>query len=181
MVVSRSICQSKQYWGVQQNTTVMERASDRAGETRSSAERTPSIGHLLLVWLLVGPSLWSLGIAVVDATQAGLPLSTMGAGLLFGTIVVVSFWTAGFQPSLRASFGYFVAELSIDVVLLFGRILFSAPPSTPWTPFAFQLVSICLAATLVFTPVGAKIRNWFRRHVRSLLKLPPQDRSVDRD
>ncbi len=76
----------------------MERASDRTGETRSPAERTPSFGHLLLVWLLVGPSLWSLGTAVAAAIQAELPLSTMGVGLLFGTIVVVSFWTAGFQP-----------------------------------------------------------------------------------
>ncbi|RLM37272.1 MULTISPECIES: hypothetical protein [unclassified Haloarcula] len=159
----------------------MERASDRTGETRSPAERTPSFGHLLLVWLLVGPSLWSLGSAVADAIQAELPLSTMGAGLLFGTIVVVSFWTAGFQPSLRASFGYFVAELSIYLVLAVGVVTVFVPTFTPWVTIAVQLVSICLAATLVFTPVGANIRNWFRRHVRSLLKLPPQDRSVDRD
>jgi len=159
----------------------MDRDSDRTGEARSSAGRTPSFGHLLLVWLLVGPSLWSLGSAVADAIQSELPLSTMGAGLLFGTVVVVLFWTAGFHPSLRASLGYFAAELSLDVVLLFGRILFPIPPSTPWATVAFQLVSICIAATLVFPPVGAKVRHWFRRHLRSLLKLPPQDQSFDRD
>jgi len=95
----------------------MNRSSEQTRETRSVTERTPSFGHLLLVWLLVGWSLWSLGSAVADATQVELPLSTIGVGLLFGTIIVVLFWTAGFQPSLAASFGYFVAEQAIDLIL----------------------------------------------------------------
>ncbi|WP_424004046.1 hypothetical protein ACOZ4I_06130 [Haloarcula salina] len=159
----------------------MERASDRAGETRSSADRTPSFGRLLLVWVLVGWSLWSLGAAVADAIQAELPLSTMGSGLLFGTIVVVSFWTAGFHPSLRASFGYFVMEQLFDLIVLFGTVLIFAPAPTPWATVALQLVSICLAGTLLFTSVGAEVRKWGRRRAHSLLKLPPQEKSPDHD
>lgn len=156
----------------------MERASDRAAKDRSSTDRTPSLGHLLLVWLLVGPSLWSLGTAVANAIQTELPLSTLGAGLLFGTVVVF-FWTAGFYPSLRASLGYFLAEQGIYLVLAVGIATVSVPVFTPW--IALRFVSICLAATLAFTPAGTRIRNWLRRRLRSLLKLPPQDRSVEHD
>jgi hypothetical protein len=118
---------------------------------------------------------------VADAIRAELPLSTMGAGLLFGTVIVVLFWTAGFHPSLAASFGYFVLEQVIDLILLFGAVLLSVPLSIPWITVAFQLVSICLAATLVFTPVGTQIWTWLRRYVRSLLKLPPEDPSTDHE
>ncbi|MDS0221202.1 hypothetical protein NDI54_07565 [Haloarcula sp. S1AR25-5A] len=157
----------------------MERPTERGGKEQSST--SPSFGHLLLVWLFVGPSLWSLGSAVAAAIQAELPLSTMGTGLLFGTVVVVLFWTAGFHPSLRASFGYFLAEQGIYLVLVVGIATAFAPAFTSWVAVAVQLVSISLAATLVFSPVGAKIRNWFRRHIRSLLKLPPQDRAANRE
>ncbi|EMA29584.1 hypothetical protein [Haloarcula japonica] len=145
------------------------------------SEQTPSIGHLLLVWLLVGPSMWSLGTAVADAIQAELPLSTMGVGLLFGTTVVVLFWTAGFQPSLTASFGYFITEQAIDLILLFGTVFLFVPVSTPWATVALQFCSICLAVTLVFTPVGKQIQNVLRRHIRSVLKLPPQKQSANND
>jgi len=159
----------------------MERSSERAGEARSSADRTPSFGHLLLVWVLVGSSLWSLGAAVADAIQVELPLSTMGTGLLFGTIIVVSFWTAGFQPSLAASLGYFITEQAIYLLLLFGATFLFVPPSTPWVTVALQFCSICLAATLVFTPVGKQIRDGLRRYLRSVLKLPPEDQSANHD
>ncbi|MDQ2071832.1 hypothetical protein ACODNH_16295 [Haloarcula sp. NS06] len=159
----------------------MERSSKRAGEARSSTDRAPSFGHLLLVWVLTGSSLWSLGATVADAIQVELPLSTMGTGLLFGTVVVVLFWIAGFQPSLAASFGYFVTEQVINIVLLFGTIFLFVPPSTPWATAVLQFSSICLAATLVFTPVGKQIRNSFQRSVRSLLKLPPQKQSANHD
>ena len=159
----------------------MERSSERAGEARSSADRTPLFGHLLLVWVLVGSSLWSLGVAVADAIQVELPLSTMGAGLLFGTIIVVSFWTAGFQPSLAASLGYFITEQAIYLLLLFGATFLLVPHSTPWATVALQFCSICLAATLVFTPVGKQIRDGLRRYLRSVLKLPPEDQSANHD
>ncbi|MFB9812970.1 hypothetical protein [Haloarcula sebkhae] len=159
----------------------MERSSKRAGEARSSTDRAPSFGHLLLVWVLIGSSLWSLGATVADAIQVELPLSTMGTGLLFGTVVVVLFWTVGFHPSLAASFGYFVTEQVINIVLLFGAIFLFVPPSTPWATAVLQFSSICLAATLVFTPVGKQIRTSFRRSVRSLLKLPPQKQSANND
>ena len=159
----------------------MERSSERAGEARSSADRTPLFGHLLLVWVLVGSSLWSLGVAVADAIQVELPLSTMGAGLLFGTIIVVSFWTVGFRPSLAASFGYFVIEQVINIVLLFGTTFLFVPPSTPWATAVLQFCSICLAVTLVFTPVGKQIRNALRRYICSVLKLPPQEQSANHD
>lgn len=157
----------------------MERSSERAGDT--FPDRTPSFGHLLLVWLLVGWSLWSLGSAVADAIRVELPLSTMGTGLLFGTVVVVLFWTSGFHPSLAASFGYFITEQVLDLILLFGTIFLFVPSATPWATVALQFVSICLAATLVFTPVGKQIRNVLRRYIRSLLKLPPQDQSANHD
>ena len=159
----------------------MDRSNEQSRGTRSVTERTPSFGHLLLVWLLVGPSLWSLGSSVADATQVELPLSTIGVGLLFGTIIVVLFWTAGFQPSLAASFGYFVAEQAIDLILLFGAVLIPGRSLIPRLTVALQLVSICLAATLVFTPIGTQVRNWLRRYVRSLLELPPQDPPADHD
>ncbi len=159
----------------------MERSSERAGEARSSADRTPSFGHLLLVWVLVGSSLWSFGAAVADAIQVELPLSTMGTGLLFGTIIVVSFWRAGFRPSLAASLGYFITEQVIYLILLFGAIFLFVPPSTPWATAVLQFSSICLAVTLVFTPVGKQIRNSFWRSVRSVLKLPPEDQSANHD
>ncbi|MFU1781980.1 hypothetical protein ACM16X_11410 [Haloarcula japonica] len=159
----------------------MERSSERAGEARSSADRTPSFGHLLLVWVLVGSSLWSLGAAVADAIQVELPLSTMGTGLLFGTIIVVSFWRAGFRPSLAASLGYFITEQAIYLLLLFGATFLLVPHSTPWVTVARQLVSICLGVTLVFTPVGKQIQNVLRRHIRSVLKLPPQKQSANND
>ena len=156
----------------------MERSSERAGEARSSTNRTPSFGHLLLVWVLIG---WSLGAAVVDAIQVEPPLSTMGTGLLFGTIIVVSFWTAGFQPSLAASFGYFIIEQAINLLLLLGATFLFVPPSTPWATVALQLCSICLAVTLVFTPAGKQIPNVLRLYIRSVLKLSPQEQSANHD
>ena len=159
----------------------MRRPSERAGEACSPTDRTPSFGHLLVVWVLIGWSLWSLGAAVADAVQVELPLSTMGTGLLFGTVIVVLFWTAGFHPSLAASFGYFITEQVIDLILLFGAIFLFVPASTPWVTVALQFSSICLAATLVFTPVGKQIRDVLRRHIRSVLKLPPQGQSANHD
>ena len=155
----------------------MGQSIEQLREASPTAEEKPSFGHLLLVWFLVGSSFWTLGFALVDAVPAAIPLSRMGAGLLFGTIVIVLLWAVGWHPSLPASTGYFVAEAVFNVLLLLGINLVFRREFTPWMEVGLHSTSIALAASLVFTNFGRQIRNRARQRTRSLLKLPPEDNS----
>ncbi|MFB6223100.1 MAG: hypothetical protein ABEH86_05435 [Haloarcula sp.] len=149
----------------------------QSNEQSRDGSSTPSFGHLLLVWVLIGSSFWSLGFTLADATQIEIPLSRMDVGLLFGTIVVVLLWIVGFRPSLLASFGYFVTEQVISLFFVLGYVF--VPAATPWVEATLRATSITLTAILVFTDLGVQMRNTIRRHIYSLLKLPPQDQSAD--
>lgn len=155
----------------------MGQSIEQIREAIPTPEGKPSFGHLLLVWFLVGSSFWTLGFALADAVQAAIPLSRMGAGLLFGTIVIVLLWSVGWHPSLPASAGYFLTEVVFNLLLFLGVNFVFSREFTPWVEVGLHTTSITLAASLVFTNFGRKIRNRVRQHIRSLLKLPPEDNS----
>lgn len=137
------------------------------GGTDGSTEAAPSFLHLLVVWLLVGGSLFSLGEEILGF----LSVSRMSAGLLFGTLVVCTLWVVGFRPSIRASVAYFILEIGcsallfLPVVTLFGAI-------DPGVLAVFEATTVAVAAVVVFTPVGPAIRDVVRRWATSLLRLP---------
>ena|SRR6056297_3561897 len=157
----------------------MEQSSER--EASPTSEQSPSLGHLLLVWFLVGSSFWTLGFALFDTVPVAIPLSRMGAGLLFGTIVIVMLWSVGWHPSLSACAGYFIAELVLNMLLLLGIAPVFSRELTPWVVVSLHSTSIALAAGLVFTNYGKQIRNQARQRTRSLLKLPPEDHSPSQE
>lgn len=159
----------------------MGQSIEELREASPTSEEKPSFGHLLLVWFLVGSSFRTLGFALVDAVPAAIPLSRMGAGLLFGTIVIVLLWSAGWHPSLPASAGYFVAEIALNILLLLAFNLVFSRKLTPWMEVGLHTTSISLAATLVFTNYGRKIRNRVRQRIHSLLKLPSEDNSSSQE
>ncbi|WP_135805526.1 hypothetical protein [Halorussus marinus] len=134
-----------------------------------------SLFHLVFVWLLVGPSVFGLGWDVADAVPVSGPLSSMGAGLVFGTVVVAVLWIAGFRPSLSAGGGYFIAELASHALLTLGGSLFVVSEGTlsPWVEVSVRSLSITLAAALVFTSSGRRIRADIWKRGRNLVKTPP--------
>ncbi|AQL42399.1 hypothetical protein BV210_06580 [Halorientalis sp. IM1011] len=153
----------------------MAQSIEQSQEASPASEGKPSFGHLLLVWFLVGSSFWTLGLALFDAVPAVIPLSRLGAGLLFGTAVIVLLWSLGWHPSLPASAGYFVSEAAFSVLLLSGITLVFSLELTPWGEVGLHTTAIVLAAALIFTDCGRQIRNWIRQHIWTLLKLPSED------
>lgn len=140
--------------------------------TPRSTVQDPSFSHLFLVWFLVGFSLMGLGWDLYEAVPVAFPVSSMGAGLLFGTIVVVSLWIAGFYPPLWGSAMYFITQLGFHLLLV---LVLLGGTLGPWQDVGLRVLSIGLAATLSFTDFGRNGRKWLRQRGRSLLKLPPAD------
>jgi len=157
----------------------MEQSNEQ--EASPTSEQRLSFGHLLLAWFLVGSSFWTLGFALFETIPAAIPLSRMGAGLLFGTIVIVLLWSVGWHPSLSACAGYFIAESAFSLLLLLGIAPVFSRELTPWMVVSLHSTSIALAATLVFTNYGKQIRNRARQRTRSLLKLPSEDHSPSQE
>jgi len=139
-----------------------------------SSEGDASLSGLLLLWLFVGPSFFGLGWELVDAVPLSVSLSSMGAGLLFGTLVVASLWIIGVRPSISASGGYCIAELGLHSLLAIGGGLFLFPEGdpSPWYGVLLRSVSIALAAALVFTGSGRRVRAFIRQQGRKLVKTP---------
>ncbi|WP_121821442.1 hypothetical protein [Halostella salina] len=138
-----------------------------------SSEGAASLPGLLLVWLLVGPSFFGLGRELTDAVPLSVSLSSMGTGLLFGTLVVVSLWIVGVRPSPSATGGYFIAELGLHSLLAIGGGLFL--PGwlvSPWYDVLLRSLSIALAAALVFTSSGRRVREFVRKQGLKLVKTP---------
>lgn len=157
-------------------TTVVSQSVERPSDAGSNPEDpSPSFAHLLAVWFLVGSSFWTLGFTIVDVLPDPLPISRMGAGLLAGTFVVVSLWIGGFRPSVQASVGYFFADLGFSTVLglLVGPLLF--PRVTAWLEVGLYGLSIVLAATLVFTEQGRRVRASTRQWLLDRLRIPGTD------
>ncbi|MFD1589329.1 hypothetical protein ACFR9U_20320 [Halorientalis brevis] len=159
----------------------MEQADEQPRDASPTLDRKPSFGHLLVVWFLVGSSFWTLGFALVDAVSVAVPLSRMGTGLLCGTIVVVLLWAVGWYPSLSASVGYFVAEAAVNLLLFFGIAPVFSSELTPWLEVGLHTTSITLAAALVFSNSGRRIRRWISHRTRALLKLPSEDHSPSQE
>ena len=147
----------------------MQQSSSRSAKSDSSFSR------LLLVWFLVGSSFFGLGWDLADAVPVTIPVSSMGAGLLFGTVLVVLLWLAGFRPSLSASGGYFIAEMGFHYLLILASNLFLLSEATlsPWQEVRLRSLSITLAVALVFTSSGRQVRRYLRRFGRKLVKTPP--------
>lgn len=141
-----------------------------------SSRRDSSLSHLFLVWFLVGSSFFGLGWDVADAVPVSVPLSLMGAGLLFGTVVVALLWIAGFRPSLSASGGYFIAEMSFHFLLVLGGnfVRSSGATAPPWQEIALRCLSIALAAALVFTRSGRHARHFLWKRGRKFVETPPE-------
>jgi hypothetical protein len=149
--------------------------SDSPAQTVKSGSRSskqePSYGHLLLVWFLVGFSLMGLGLDLHQATPVTIPVSSLNAGLLFGTVVVVSLWIAGFRPSLGASAIYFTTQLIVHLVLaLILALTLPGSTSEPWVDVGLRVLSIILAATLGFTTVGRRGRDRLRQQGQRLVQ-----------
>lgn len=142
----------------------------------NSSKRDSSLSHLLFVWYLVGSSLFGLGWEIADAVPISVSISLMSPGLLFGTVVVALLWIAGFRPSLSASGGYFIAEMGLHFLLVLGGSLFLLSEGTlsPWQEVLLRSLSIALAAALVFTSSGRRVRGFIWKHGRKLVKTPPK-------
>ncbi|UPV74458.1 hypothetical protein M0R89_18245 [Halorussus limi] len=139
-----------------------------------SARKDSSFVRLLSVWVLVGSSLCGLGWTVADAVPVALPVSSMDAGLLAGTVVVALFWVVGFRPSLSASVGYFVAEQALHLLLALGSGLFSSGALGPWREVCLRGLSVALAGALVFTGSGKRLRDCVRTRAGRLVETPPE-------
>ncbi|WP_115862920.1 hypothetical protein [Halorussus litoreus] len=148
----------------------------RRDSSSTTGKRSPSFVHLLFVWFLVGSSFSSLGWSVADAVPVAGPVSSMEAGLLFATVVVVGLWLAGFRPSISTSAGYFIAETGLHYLLILGGglLLFSGGARSPWQEILLRSLSIALAAALVFTDSGRRLRGLARGLARKLVKTPPE-------
>ena len=156
----------------------MGKKISQSQDVGSPSQEAPSFGHLLAVWILVGWSLWSLGSDLVDVLPSVVPISQMGAGLLFGTVVVASFWVLGFRPSLLRSAGYFVVESVTRLFLLFAAVFLGFEVG-PWQILSLQCVSIGFAAMLAFTAVGERGLEHLQFRLNALLKLPPSSERPD--
>ena len=126
-----------------------------------------SFGSLLLVWFLVGLSLTGLGLDLHRALPVLIPVSPVNGGLLFGTVVVVALWIAGFRPPLRASTTYFFTQLAVHLLL---ALAFGGATPEPWRDVGLRVLSIGAAATVSFTDVGRRARNWLRQQGWRLLQ-----------
>ena len=111
------------------------------------------------------------GSDLYEATPVAIPDSSLNAGLLFGTLVVASLWIVGFRPSLGASVIYFTTQLIVHLLLVLTLAL-TLPGSTsePWVEVSLRTLSIILAATLGFTTIGRRGRDWFRQHGQRLVE-----------
>jgi len=156
----------------------MEQPANRSRAARSDPpEKSSSFRRLLLVSLLVGVSLAGLGSDLLGAISVSLPVSSMGGGLVFGTVVVSSLWVAGFRPSLAASGAYFLGQLVAHLLLsgAFVAVVGSGASLESWHEVGLRSLSIGLTATLCFTGVGSRVGDWVRRRGRRLLRVPPAD------
>ncbi len=140
----------------------------------NSSRSDSSLLHLLLVWFLVGSSFFGLGWDIADVVPVSIPLSSMEAGLLFGTVVVSLLWTAGFRPPISASGGYFIAEMGLHFLVVLGASLFllAEGPLSPWHEVVSRSLSVGLAAGLVFTTPGRRIRRYVWVLGRKFVKTP---------
>lgn len=158
----------------------MEQPANRSRTAHADPpEKSPSLGRLLVVSLLVGFSLAGLGSDLLDVISVSLPVSSMGGGLVFGAAAVSSLWVAGFRPSLGASGAYFLGQLLASLLLTgaFVAVVGSGASPEPWHEVGLRGLSIGLTATLCFTGVGGRVGNWVRRRGRTLLRVPPADDS----
>lgn len=141
----------------------------RNSDSHSTGEK-PSYGHLLLVWVFLGVSLMGLGSDLYQAMSVAFPLSSLNAGLLFGTSVVISVWVAGFRPSLGASAVYFSTQLIVHL-LMTVMLALAVPGSTsgPWMDVILRGLSIIFATVLAFHTIGRQGADWLRQHGQRLL------------
>lgn len=139
----------------------MSPSTSRTRVADDEGSEAPSLGHLLLVWLLVGGSLVGLGIDLHGALPVDAPPAAINAGLVFGTVAVAALWAAGFRPSLRASLLYFVLQYAAQL-LLFVVVVFPGPAASPWADVAVHALSIAVAGALSFTDPGHRTLGWLR-------------------
>jgi hypothetical protein len=126
-------------------------------DTAATRERPDSFTRLLAVWVLVGFSLFGLGWDIADALGPAVPLSGMGAGLLFGTSIVSVLWVAGIRPPLLASAAYFLLQLLLGLALFYPVL--ATITYTPWVAVFVRATSILLAAILVLAAPWRRVRE----------------------
>ncbi len=136
-------------------------------QTKQSTRQDRSLGGLLLVWFLVGFSLAGLGLDLHRALSVSIPVSPVSGGLLFGTVVVVVLWIAGFRPSLQASTAYFLTQSAVHLLLV---LAIGSATAEPWRDVSIRVLSISVAAAVSFTDVGRRLRNWVRQRSWRLLQ-----------
>lgn len=132
----------------------MVAGDDAAAATR---DRPDSFARLLAFWVLVGFSLFGLGWDLADALGAAVPLSGMGAGLLFGTGVVSVLWVAGVRPPLPTSAAYFALQSLLGLALFYPVL--ATVTYTPWVAVFVRATSILLAAVLAFAVPWGRVRD----------------------
>jgi len=159
----------------------MSYSIEQSSEKEPSSDTSPPFRYLLLVWFLIGSSLWPVGAALAEVLPVGIPLSSMGIGLLFGTVVVTVPWAFGFYPSLPASLGYFITELTIKLSVFLLVVPLYLSEFTPEIEIVIRILSIAPAAILVFTDAGRYLRTRLRQYFQSVLKLPPEEYPSHRD
>lgn len=108
-----------------------------------------------------------LGLNLYWTALAALPITAVGAGLVFGTIVIGALWVVGFRPSLRASALYFIVEQAIYLTV--ALVFLGANPGL-WQEAGVSLLSISGAAMFSFTDVGRRGRRRLRNRGRQLLQ-----------
>jgi len=142
----------------------------------NSSKGNSSFSRLFFVWILVGSSFFGLGWDLADVVPVSIPISSMGAGLLFGTLLVALLWIAGFRPSFSASGGYFIAEMSFHFLLVLGGnvALSSGATLPPWQAVLLRSISIALAVGLIFTRSGRQVRDFVWNRGWKLVKTPPE-------
>ena len=151
--------------------------STRATDERApGSDRRDSFGYMLLVWVLVGFSLAGLGASVVMALPAGLPVSALGGGLLFGTVVFVALWVGGFRPSPGTAVGFFVVQglCSLLLVVVVSGVLHVETGPSSWLTVGRRALAVVLAAVLVFGGVGRRGYDRLREWTLERLQVPQQ-------
>jgi hypothetical protein len=131
-----------------------------------------SLGHLLLVWVLVGASLARLGTTLHRSTAAAIPLTEVSTGLLLGTVAVAVLWATGFRPPVTDAVLYFVTEQA-GYLLLAVALLGSE--TGPLLDAGVHALSISGAAAFSFTDTGRETRGWLREQAWRLLKTQTVD------
>ncbi|MFC5970974.1 hypothetical protein ACFPYI_06470 [Halomarina salina] len=138
---------------------------------RDSSTSDDSFARLLLLFVLVGGPLVGVGVGLADAAPTTFGLSVVGTGCLVGTLAFCALWVGGFRPSRASALSFFLAVPLVDLLFL-PAVVVASPGLGSWSPVLFRVLSVGVAAALVFGGLGRRGVRWAYRRFRALLKLP---------